>query len=226
MKAQAEDNDDEVLLEIEGSGNIRGGAFSVRHLTSEERQKALRSAQQYVAAAKPGDFVWLWIAPIPAAEGEAFQYVPHIEKELTERADEILVKCVARANQTILFEYYPTDRLQAMRGTILQSDTTFLSATLHLDSSGELQDLNLAINGRPIALSAAFPIGPPVQVVSFLRRYIETKEGRPNGMSSCYMYHAAASMPQALLYATEILCVLMGFKPLTLVSLTTSASIE
>lgn len=57
-----------------------------------------------------------------------------------------------------------------------------------------------------------------LQVVGFLRRYIETKEGRPNGMSSCYMYHAAASMPQALLYATEILCVLLGFKPLTLVS--------
>jgi hypothetical protein len=76
--------------------------------------------------------------------------------------------------------------------------------------------LTLSFRNTTIALHGLIPIGR--DALGYLHRHLVHKEGTPNGMSSCYMYHAAVSMPQALIYAAEILCVLIGSKPVTLVN--------
>jgi hypothetical protein len=96
-----------------------------------------------------------------------------------------------------------------MKQTVLSADVDHVTITIGQDIP------QVFLKGTALNIAAVFPIGR--DVVGFLKRYIITKEGKPNGMSSCFMYHAAATMPQALLYATEILCVLLGSKPLTLV---------
>ena len=104
--------------------------------------------------------------------------------------------------------------MDVMKQTILNYDTDFLSIRLG-DSSQDVDPFTVVFRERKLALHSVFSIGP--DVLRFIQRYIINKEGKPNGMSSCFLYHAAASIPQALVYATEIACVLMGYKPLTLV---------
>ena len=204
------ETDDEFLIDFDSNG-VRGTELSVSPLTVEQRALYSKSVYEYISVVQPGEFLWLWLQS-PHANPSAFNYIAHIESELAEKSDELLVKCVARNGSSILFQYYPTDRMQQMRQTILKADTDFFE----VDLNSETFSFSAKLKGRNVEVQTVFPIGK--KVVKFLRRYIETKEGHPNGMSSCYMYHAAASMPQALLYATEILCVLLGYKPLTLVN--------
>jgi hypothetical protein len=204
------DDDDEILLEWDSNG-VKGSEWVVSPLTADQRAAYKQSQVSYILAAQPGEYLWLWLAPSPV-DPATFDFTTYIQGEVDDKADELLVKCVGRSNSTLLFQYYPTDRLKAMKQSVLLSDTDFFSVEL----SGDVSSFQLSLRHRTLALHAVFPIGK--HVISFLQRYILTKEGHPNGMSSCYMYHAAASMPQALLYATEILCVLMGYKPLTLVT--------
>lgn len=206
------EDDDEILLEW-GNDGVRGKEWTVSPLNTEQRAAFTQSKATFLLAAQPGDYLWLWLSPSPV-NPETFDFASYTQREVEERADELLVKCVARSNSTLLFQYYPTNRLDAMKQTVLLADNDFFSVALGADMSS----VKLSLQRQEVVLNSVFPIGR--KVISFLQRYIVTKEGHPNGMSSCYMYHAAASMPQALLYATEILCVLMGYKPLTLVTAT------
>ena len=54
-------------------------------------------------------------------------------------------------------------------------------------------------------------------LIGFIRKYLVYKENPAIGLSSCFLYHAAVSLPQALVYAAEILCVLTGQKAVTMV---------
>jgi hypothetical protein len=94
------------------------------------------------------------------------------------------------------------------------------SLRLWLDSDGDSdgdrnRDSNNKQRKEQIELLDLEVIG--MDPVGFLMDFIAFKEDKL-GVSSCFMYHAAYSMPQPLLYANEILCVLIGAKPLTMVS--------
>ena len=106
--------------------------------------------------------------------------------------------------------------MDVMKQTILNFDTDFLRIELSDHKSDEIP-YKIEFRNRLMHLHSLIPIGP--NVIQFIQRYIENKEGKPNNMSSCFLYHAAASIPQALVYATEIVCVLLGYKSLTLVHL-------
>jgi hypothetical protein len=55
---------------------------------------------------------------------------------------------------------------------------------------------------------------------ALIENYIYDVEGvLADDVSSCYMYHAGVSIPASLIYATEVMCVLIGAKPVNLVSL-------
>jgi len=206
-------DDDECLVEIDNNG-IRATNATIARFSDEQQQEFARSVRNYIYETQPGDYLWLWLSDAKV-EAKSFNYSEYLSSDITTKTDELLVRCVSRLNNTLLFQLYPTDRMDAMRQTILQADTDLF--TIRFDgSSNDNSAMQVLLGQKEMSIHSVFPIGKK-QVVSFLRRYIETKEGRPNGMSSCYMYHAAASMPQALLYATEILCVLLGYKPLTLI---------
>jgi hypothetical protein len=54
----------------------------------------------------------------------------------------------------------------------------------------------------------------------FLAEHLVTKEKRLSStLSSCFFYHAAVSFPQPLLYAGEILCNLLGAKPVVMIQM-------
>lgn len=54
--------------------------------------------------------------------------------------------------------------------------------------------------------------------MTLIKNYIYDVEGvLAEDVSSCYMYHAGVSIPASLIYATEVMCVLIGAKPVNLV---------
>jgi hypothetical protein len=73
----------------------------------------------------------------------------------------------------------------------------------------------VTFRGKQVQLKSVANLGS--DILNYLRRFLLRKEGQIHGLSSCYMYHAAVSLPQALVYAAEILCVLLGSKPVTMV---------
>ena len=43
------------------------------------------------------------------------------------------------------------------------------------------------------------------------------------GLPSCFLYHAAIAMPKSLVYAAELLCLILGAKPVVMVQYTTES---
>jgi hypothetical protein len=128
---------------------------------------------------------------------------------------ELLVKCIYQSSEgnVWMFEYYPTNRLTQMRQTILEKDSQFLS--ISLSSSKEMI---MKLSGKEIHLHSMITI-PKHHIIQFIMNYLLVKEKELNGMTSCFFYHAAVTIPQSLIYAGEILCVLVGSKPAVLVNL-------
>ena len=55
-------------------------------------------------------------------------------------------------------------------------------------------------------------------VIEWIHDYLKTHDGILNPeISSCFFYHGGMTIPDALVYAAEIVCLLIGAKPLTLV---------
>jgi hypothetical protein len=123
------------------------------------------------------------------------------------------VKCIYQSleSNVWMFEYYPTNRLTQMRQTILEKDSRFLS--ISLSSSKEMI---MKLSGKEIHLHSMITI-PKHHIIQFIMNYLLVKEKQLNGMTSCFFYHAAVTIPQSLIYAGEILCVLVGSKPAVLV---------
>jgi hypothetical protein len=80
-------------------------------------------------------------------------------------------------------------------------------------TSKSQNDINITFQ-----LSAAFFIGH--DVISWISRYIDDHEGVFGDLSSCFLYHAALAMPKPLVYAAEIICFLMGAKPVVMIQYT------
>ena len=64
-------------------------------------------------------------------------------------------------------------------------------------------------------IDGAFFLGK--DLLGFIRRYLVYKDGTLADLPSCYLYHAGVSLPVSLVYAAEIVCVLMGAKAIAMV---------
>ena len=69
--------------------------------------------------------------------------------------------------------------------------------------------------GKVMNIDGAFFIGS--DLLGFIRRYLVYKDGTLADLPSCYLYHAGVSLPVSLVYAAEIVCVLMGAKAIAMV---------
>ena len=145
-----------------------------------------------------GDYLWLWSASMKGLGNKV-------------ETSDVLLKCSSRTNNIVLFEFFVNDRRDAMKQTVLSKHTEYYSAIIE-SNTGEIifkNEKNVTIDVRSVLY-----IGN--DIVSYILRYLDMKEGYA-GLSSCYMYHAGVSLPRPLVYAAEILCVLLGSKPAVLV---------
>ena len=131
---------------------------------------------------------------------------------------DVLLECVAKSDTKILFKYYISDRRGAMRQTVLSRDTGYFTYIIGSNVSNKKTSRKpflLDETFTKIQASAVFFIG--TDVLGYIRNYLKYKENLSNGLSSCYMYHGAVTLPLQLVYAAEIVCVLTGAKPLAMV---------
>ncbi|KAJ1423696.1 hypothetical protein B484DRAFT_451807 [Ochromonadaceae sp. CCMP2298] len=187
-------------------------------LTPAPRQGEIASAVlASLAAVRPGDFVWLWVSPstesvpVMSTIGAAGDITASlVSSPHTEAVEELLVRCRSRSNSTLVLDYFPSDRRDQFKQSMLDRGTKVLTIELGTSNVGAVQ-----LAGKPVSLQSALLLG---DVLEYLRRYLIRKElSGVTGLSACYLYHAAVSMPQALVYAAEIMCVLMGAKPVTMI---------
>ena len=199
------------------------GELVLSPLTASLQTGVLRSIKHDIDGIKAGDFVWIWYSGGAIAEKDSSSSSGDDDDD--DHVEELLLRCMSRTDSLLVFEYFPTHRQDQMRQSRLSKDTEFVSMRLSGCAMGDrdlrgcssvASMLTLSFRNSTFALHGLIPIGR--DALGYLHRHLVHKEGTPNGMSSCYMYHAAVSMPQALIYAAEILCVLIGSKPVTLVT--------
>ena len=140
---------------------------------------------------------------------------------VVEEEAEVLLECVARTDSKILFKYHLSDRREVLNQDLLSKESTYFTYTL---ASGKDGPVMTDASGFNIDITFYEFIGS--DVVGFIREYLKKKDNILEHLSSCYFYHAAVTLPKALIYAAEIVCVLTGAKPVTLVSEDITSLIE
>ena len=180
-------------------------------------------AHKSLASVKKGDYINIWYNKLYKQKseslnvgvdgsgivqgGEVGRKVDVVEEEL-----EVLLECVGRSDSILLFKYYLSDRRDAMRQSIISKEAQYF--TYSYGQSGQVLMTDAA--GSEIAVTSYSFIGS--DAIGYIRKYLDYKDNVAGGLPSCYFYHAAVTLPRALIYAAEIVCVLTGAKPITLVS--------
>jgi hypothetical protein len=134
------------------------------------------------------------------------------------KIDDLLVKCVGSGKYRKVFQYYLPDRRAAMSRSLLNQSTDLLIVTLTDSGESELTWRG-SLSGLNTVATAAFFMGH--DLVGWISDYVTGHEGTFGGLSSCFLYHAALAMPASLVYATELVCLLMGAKPVVMVQFST-----
>lgn len=177
--------------------------FKIIPLSEKDSKEWLQVYKtQMMPSVNVGDFLWLWKTSSTLIEGEV-------------KTEELLVKCVfSLAPSFYLFDVYPTNRQEQMKKTMLQKATDMLVLSIPPEGTEELKG---TIGEEEIRIHTIIHI-PKEKMVQFILNYLLFKEKVLNNLSTCFFYHAAVSIPHALIYAAEILCVAIGSKPVALVS--------
>lgn len=137
-----------------------------------------------------GDYIWLW--------------------QRTSNSIESLFLRAAYVNDSaIVFHIYPTHRTELLQRSQLQHATELLVARAEYDGYGFYRD------SEAVDVISLFHI--PL-VTSWLYQHLTVHEGFvADDISSCFLYHAAVVMPEQLVYAAEMMCLLMGAKSVSMV---------
>lgn len=182
-------------------------------LPSSDIAEHAESVQRSLAAARPGDWLWLW----HGGDGSGDEQV----------VADVLLQCVEHFASTsvAVFRYFDSDRASTMHRTVLSRETQFYSLKLLPNSSSSPTPSYSLLNAESadVAVMAVFSrptFGP--DIVSFLAKHLAQKEGTLGDLPSCFLYHAAVSMPAQLVYAAELLCVLLAAKPVAMVQYSSS----
>jgi hypothetical protein len=160
-----------------------------------------------------GEYAWLWfeISSDPQAPTRASD------------TDNLILHCIYRDKDQIIFEYFHSDRRDAMARSMLSHTMSYLVAKRIPSSSSNSSKTpfpyRLSIDDhKPLQVLTLFKIGAnPVQ---WIADYLVAHENAlAPELSSCFMYHAGTTIPQQFIYAAEIICFLLGAKPITMVFL-------
>lgn len=204
LRAQTKDplEHREHSLTLLASGFIQADGVSA--LSNTQKVLNERRVVSDIRSAQPGDYVWLW-----------YHTASTVGHPIASRA-ELLVQCVNNFQDTIVFKYFPTNRIDTMGQSILAQNTDMLVVSILSNDR-----LEAALARQQVDILNTIFIGPRLE--EFVWNYIHYKEKALPAVSACFMYHAAVSMPQVLVYAAEIVCMIAGGKPVVLVQYTTSS---
>ena len=185
----------EVFVDFTDQGFSEGSDVSV--LTIEALQIHQLQQRGALSTASPGDFFWVFYRRLGGGM--------HTTRVVT-------VECLSSEGATVLFKYYPDDRREVMRRSLLSYMEDLL--IVHVNHSIILGELEVEV-------TSALPLGD--DAVLWIRDYLMRHEGRFGGLSSCFLYHAAIAMPAPFIYAAEIVCVLIGSKPIVMIQVSSSS---
>ena len=184
--------------------------FKIKSLKKNHMNSHVKKQNQKIMLLEEGSYLWLWFHAEPRTVGES--------SYLTLASGDFLLKCIGKSAtpgaERYVVEYHYSHRRVALERSVLSLTTSLITATWNQD----INALEWSLDGAPLLVDAIFTLGP--DPVSWLRDYLMAHENfLAPGLSSCFMYHGGLSMPQQLIYAAEVVCVLIGAKPMTMVSL-------
>mmetsp|Transcript_30298 Transcript_30298/g.28939 ORF Transcript_30298/g.28939 Transcript_30298/m.28939 type:complete len:679 (-) Transcript_30298:8-2044(-) len=229
-------SEQEIIVRLDSEGLEEG--FELRKLSTEEKMEYTSEKRLIMKNIQKGEYVQVWYslsghkgtegtegAEVVEAEGvetdrscvtkDGKCFSRSVKRPLVEEEIQVLLECVGLTDSKVVFKYHLNDRRDAMAQSILSKETEFF--IIHIDDGDSLSMKDH--RGRDIQLSAVFFIGK--NVLDYIRQYLEYKEKSASGLSGCFLYHAGVTLPQSLIYAAEIVCVLIGYKPVTLIQFTT-----
>lgn len=199
----------EVMFDLSRDGRLSDGYTVQSRLPAIAEKEFKTSLTSQFINIDVGDWVWLFYS--------------HVDKRaLIEEKEKVLLKCIKRDSSNILFRFYPNDRLDVMNQSVMSRELEFFKLQL-ADGKAFKADSNIVMKDNldyPINVLGAVFIGN--DAVSYIKNYLIDKEGEFGDMSSCFMYHASVLIPDPLVYAAEILCLLIGSKPATMIQFTSS----
>jgi hypothetical protein len=206
-------NEVELMLALDSDG-LQDGYM----VTSASASLALSSYQHQLTKKfdemSVGDYSWVWLTlktPLLGIKSPPSDTAPRGQETIN-----LILKCVSREEGVIVFEYFHSDRRDAMSRTILSHAISYFIAKRLPSSSSSVFPYQLSFDGRPVDLLTIFSIGSnPTQ---WIVDHLMVHEGVLSpSISSCFMYHAGTTLPQQFIYAAEIICFLLGAKPITMV---------
>ena len=154
--------------------------------------------------AEPGEYVWAFY------EGRT---LPLKRNHDVVAIQQVLLLAVTRG----VFRAFPADRNEAMSQHFLSSDVDLLTFT----------DSELAHpDGSRFRVVSCRNLGRADVVIRGIQAHLLALEKQRNpssgGMTpACFLYHSSLSLPSPLVYAAEIVCLLMGAKPVVMIQYTT-----
>jgi hypothetical protein len=212
----------ETIVELGPDGVLDG--VGIRSIRGPKGDAQRRVEEDKVLHAQRGEFIWVWVRRRPTVNsviGGEGSSGKHARLADSGAVDNYLLRCEgghSSSESTVsVFQYFHNHRRQIMERSMLSMHTSrfvALQSGLGTNSSGQSVFI---IDGVEVEVIGAVTIGR--DAINWIDAFLTSHEGfLSHDVSSCFMYHAAVTIPESLVYAAEIVCVLVGAKPMTLVS--------
>tara|TARA_A100001015_G_C15014892_1_gene724995 strand:+ start:322 stop:2313 length:1992 start_codon:yes stop_codon:yes gene_type:complete len=210
-KLDEEGGEDRVIVS-QGTPFLTGGEtkITVRRRLPWETEAGFTVGS--ILQASSGDYLWVWY------RGPELRGTHDATVRFASSVHETLLLCVTPG----AFRFFPTDREAAMRREELEEDTDLVTISsdgkhLHLPHRTDHSRVRVSPTGVK-------SLGKADDLVRYLERHLKAVDvAAPSGDSTvfsrppaCFFYHSSVSIPVALVYAAEIVCLLTGAKPVVM----------
>lgn len=158
-------------------------------------------------AAREGQYLWAFY------EGPMLPHRSTLAAVVAIR--EVLLLCVSPG----VFKAFPSDRMDAMQQEPLSADVDLLVSSGALLTGPE---------GQSVRLTSCRNLGTADEVVRGLWTHLAAVDRQssesPDRVATtpaCFFYHSSITLPASLVYAAEIVCLVMGAKPVVMIQYAT-----
>lgn len=218
----------EQRLEIGAEGILNGAQIST--LSDSEMEAHQQQMELKISRSRRGDYLWVWVR----SNGKGLE--PYLLR--CEATADNMLHSIPSQRVVSVFSYHDSHRRHIMERSVLSRQTERIlavetdllnnsntrSSLVGARGSADIDGATAArgrirwfMNNEPIEVTAVIFLG--ADVVSWIENYLNTHEGvLASDISSCFFYHGGLSLPEPLVYAAEIVCVLIGAKPVTMVN--------